>query len=77
MKAQQLLSSTVHDPEALKVVFEAFDSAWADVKGNYAPGEHEEARHRLASMMLSFVSEGPAGAEELKIRTLAALRGKL
>jgi hypothetical protein len=76
MKARKLLEESVHTPEALKVVFAAFDMAWAQLEKeqNVPASAREEERHRLASMMLSFVTEGVSDSVWLKDRTLQALR---
>lgn len=76
MKARQLLQEAVHKPETLRVVFAAFDLAWAAMEKDYpAPAtSRDDERHRLASMMLSFVTEDTRDPVKLKDLTLKALR---
>jgi hypothetical protein len=53
-EARQFLQDTVHKPETLRVVFAAFDLAWAEMEKDYpAPASsRDDERHRLAAMML-------------------------
>jgi len=76
MKARQFLQESVHKPETLRVVFTAFDLAWTEMEQAYpAPASSRDAaRHRLASMMLSFVSDDTRDPVELKDLTLKALQ---
>ena len=75
MKVRQLFQSTVHDPESLHVAFAAFDMAWAEMERQRPIPEsaREDERHRLATAMLAFVTEGMRDPEELKNMTLAVL----
>jgi hypothetical protein len=76
MKARQLLEEHVHRPKTRRVVFEAFDLAWAQREPDYpvASPQRASARHRLAAMMLSFVTEDTRDAKRLKEVTLSALK---
>ena len=75
MKARQLLIEAIKDPEALHVAFRAFDMAWEELQREHPVPKfaHEDARTRLASMMLAFVKEAPRDAARLKEDTLEAL----
>ncbi len=75
MRARKLLESSAHPPEVLRVVFAAFDLAWADLRREHAvPPEHEQdERERLARALLS-VSADTSDAQALKRAALAALR---
>jgi hypothetical protein len=75
MKARMLLEEHVHRPKTRRVVFEAFDLAWAEREPDYpvASPQRASARHRLAAMMLSFVTEDTRDAKRLKEDTLSAL----
>jgi hypothetical protein len=59
MKAYALLQEVARNPDAQLVVFAAFDAAWSAIADRYpADGpEREQARLRLASAMLPFVTE--------------------
>jgi hypothetical protein len=73
MRIRQLFQSTVHQPETLQVVFAAFDLAWAELESKRPTPEadREDERHRLATAMLSFVTENMTDPVELKDMTLA------
>jgi hypothetical protein len=58
MKARILLESASLGPDELKVAFEAFDGAWQEIAGRYAaPEAIEHARTRLATLILSLMSD--------------------
>ena len=59
MKARKLIGGASLGPEALKVIGQAFDEAWADIAANFGndPREIEAARLRLANTVLSLVNE--------------------
>ena len=71
MKIRQLFQSTVHQPETLQVVFAAFDMAWADLEKRVLEEDREDARLRLATAMLGYVTENMTDPVELKDVTLA------
>jgi hypothetical protein len=72
MRARQLISGASFGPEALKVIWQAFDEAWKQIAGNFGndPDDIERARFRLASALLSVVQEDSRNVEVL---TRAAL----
>ena len=49
MRARQLIDGASFGPEALRAIGEAFDTAWADIAGNFGddPTEPECARLKL------------------------------
>jgi hypothetical protein len=55
MKARRLIESSDFPPEALHVMFQAFDEAWAEVSHHFATDEAEkvDARTRLAHAILA------------------------
>jgi hypothetical protein len=77
MKALRLLQDTVQDPAALKVVLTAFDMAWAELQRECPTPASARAdeRHRLATVMLSHVTENTLNAADLKKTTLMAMKG--
>ena len=75
MRIRQLFRSTVHQPETLQVVFAAFDMAWAELENGVPVDNREDERHRLATAMLSFVTENMTDPVELKNMTLAVYPG--
>lgn len=68
MRAKQVIDSATYGPEALKIVFEAFDNAWASIAGNFGddPEVIETARLKLARAILSFPEVQIKSAEQTK-----------
>ena len=49
----RLIKQTSFSPEALSIIYAAFDDAWGEIEGNYAAGrEAEYARNTLALAVL-------------------------
>ena len=57
MKARVLIESASLGPDDLKIAFEAFDGAWAQIAGRYTPDTIEGARMRLATLILSLMPD--------------------
>ena len=59
MRARQLIDGASFGPEALKVIRQAFDRAWAQIEGNFGndPNDIERARLRLVNALLSVAYE--------------------
>ena len=59
LKARQLIEAASFGPDALKVIYQAFDEAWQCIKGNFgeSPQDIEVARLRLANAILSVARE--------------------
>ena len=75
MRARQLIDSTSFGPDALKAIGEAFDAAWAEIAGNFGndPRDIENARHKLATALLSVASEESRDVEALKKAAMLSL----
>ena len=54
MYATELIANLTFGPEALKVIGQAFDDAWAEIAGNFGEGQEEitAARTALARAVL-------------------------
>jgi hypothetical protein len=67
MRARELIDGASFGPDALKVIGQAFDKAWAQIKGNFGddPSDIEKARIRLAAAMLSVANEDSRNVEVL------------
>jgi hypothetical protein len=67
MRARQLIDGTSFGPEALKVIWQAFDEAWTQIAGNFGNDQHdiERARNNLASALLSVANEDSRNAAVL------------
>lgn len=78
MKARQLIGGAAFPPETLKVIFEAFDDAWAEVRPSISTRAStiESARLSLATIVLSVAKAGRIEREELKSAAVAAFRFK-
>jgi hypothetical protein len=59
MKARSLIAAASFGPDALKVLFQAYDEAWAIVAPRYGNDASaiEAARLRLANTMLALMRE--------------------
>ena len=68
MRAKQLIEGASYDPDALKIVCQAFDEAWANIAGNFGndPPAIEAARLKLANIILSFPHTEIKDAEQIK-----------
>ena len=66
--ARQLIDGASFGPDALKVIGEAFDAAWAVISANFGhdPVDAEKARLGLAEALLSIASEDSRDVEVLK-----------
>lgn len=75
MKAHHLVHSAIYGPEALKVLFKAFDDAWDEVKPTVSkrPRAIEAARLRLANILLSLVKEDSRDPTQLKNEAIRIL----
>jgi hypothetical protein len=75
MKAKAMIERASYGPEALKVIGQAFDDAWADIAANFGdnPSAVEAARLRLAQVVLSLASGQSGDAAVLKRAALAAM----
>jgi hypothetical protein len=45
IKARRIIGGASFGPEALKIVGQTFDEAWADIAGNFAEGAQTENAH--------------------------------
>ena len=64
-----------YGPEVLKVMGEAFDSAWLVIAGNFGNDDKDiqVPRRKLAEALLSVVRKHDRDSEALKNRTLQAM----
>lgn len=72
MKARQLISGASYGPDALKIIFQAFDDAWDSIADNFGndPLAIEAARLKLANIILSFPDNDIRNAQEIKNSSL-------
>jgi hypothetical protein len=68
MKARELISGSSFGPEALHVLFQAFDAAWNEIARNVGanPLAIEAARLKLANATLAVAREDSRDPETLK-----------
>lgn len=77
MKARTLINDAAHSfgPEALKVIGQAFDEAWASIADRFPAGvSAESARSRLATAVLSIASDHSRNVAALKVAALEAMK---
>jgi hypothetical protein len=72
MKARQLIGNAAQGPDALKVLFKAFDDAWEQLAPKHGdnPLAIEAARLKLANVILSLANEDRKDTEQLKAAAL-------
>jgi hypothetical protein len=73
MNAHPLIDGTSYGPDALKVLAQAYDDAWAAVAGNFGEGSVEAGRMRLANALLSVANENSRDVETLGRGALEAM----
>jgi len=75
MKARALISAASYGPETLKVIFQAFDAAWAEIAHHFEgyPTQVDAARERLAHAVLAVANEHSKDEHGLKRRALQVL----
>ena len=75
MHARQLIDNASFGPDALRVMGEAFDAAWAEIAGDFGndPLVIEAARIKLANAILSIATENSRDVEALKQAALQAM----
>jgi hypothetical protein len=73
-RARNMMLGASFEPDALKVITQAFDEAWGSIADNYKSAEQvEAARIRLANAMLSVASDGSRDVEILKHAALRVM----
>ena len=75
MRARGLIDKASFGPDALKVMGEAFDAAWAEIAGHFGndPVVIEATRMQLANAIISIASEDSRDVEALKQAALQAM----
>jgi hypothetical protein len=78
VKALQLIRSGAFPPDVLRVIFEAFDDAWAEVGTDVSirASAVETARLSLATIVLSLAAQAPVERGALKAAAVEAFRQK-
>jgi hypothetical protein len=78
MKAHQLIGKASYGPDALKVIFKAFDAAWKEAKPSVSKRALalEAARLSLANIILSIAKEDSRDADQIKNEALKLFRWK-
>lgn len=59
------------DPRALSLVGRAFDDSWAAIASHYTESEIEDARTRLATVILGLAADRSRDGEQLKAAAMA------
>ena len=58
------------DPNAVRRVGQAFDNSWAVIASHYTESEFEDARTRLATIILGLAADGSRDLEQVKAAAL-------
>jgi hypothetical protein len=68
MQARRLILGSAFEPDALKMLGEAFDEAWASIASSYGEDASaiEAARLRLAGIMIELARDRQLGPDQLK-----------
>jgi hypothetical protein len=68
VRAHAIIQGASFDAAKLKILFEAFDSVWAEVAAGVGsdPQAIDAARGRLASIVLTLAEHGPVDLAGLK-----------
>jgi hypothetical protein len=75
MQARAIQNNASFGPEALKVIGQAFDEAWASIAGNFNEGvQTENARSKLARAVLSVASDESRDAAALRHVALQVMK---
>ena len=76
MRARKMLVDAAFGPDALKVITQAFDEAWATIADQYKSAEQvEAARIQLANAMLFVASDGSRDVAVVKESALKVISG--
>jgi hypothetical protein len=75
MKARHLIEGSTYGPEALTVLSQAFDEAWALIAPKFGddPAQQEAARLRLAHAVLAVAPEEGIAAGEVREAALKVM----
>jgi len=78
MKARQLIGGAAFPPDDLKVIFDSFDDAWAEVAPDVGtdPSAVEPARLSLATIVLTLARAGQIDRESIRTAAVDAFRLK-
>jgi len=64
---RELVDKASFSPQALKVIYQAFDDAWSEIAADYDPrSEAEAVRTHLAKALLSVASEASVDSGAIK-----------
>jgi hypothetical protein len=77
MQARDLMNKASLGPKALRVIYQAFDEAWAEIVIDYSADQAESARTRLASTLLQVASDDSDDAKVLKKMALQMMTSSL
>ena len=75
MKARKLIEGASFSPDAIQVMRQAFDKAWAEVAGNFGNDNQdiEKARMRLAEALISVARNDSRDVQALKNDALQSM----
>jgi hypothetical protein len=76
MRARQLIGSAGFPPDVLKVLFDAFEDAWAELASDVSgdPAVVDAARLSLAEIVVGIARAGPVDYGRIKTAAVDAFR---
>jgi hypothetical protein len=66
MKARELIDKAPLRPNALRVIYQAFDDAWSEIAADHSDDQAEAARTKLALALLSVANNESSDSGMLK-----------
>lgn len=74
-EAKKLIAGASYGPAELKIISDAFEAAWQDIANDYvSPLAIQDARLKLANVVLSLASDGIRDGEKLRTEGARVMR---
>jgi hypothetical protein len=75
VKARSLIDGAAFDPNQLKIIGQAFDAAWDEIKPTVSKRATavEAARLKLANAVLTVALQGPLEVDRIRVDALKAM----
>jgi hypothetical protein len=73
MQSRKLIDSSSLGPNALRLVYQAFDDAWSEIASDYSADQAEAAKIRLELALLSVANDDSSDSRTLKRLALAVM----
>ena len=73
-KARRLIEGATFEPTDLKLLTAVLDEVWASIAADYAHAEMEDARFRLATIILDLAKDGQLSALQIARTAVRLMR---